>query len=264
MATLEIDCREKDIIQYFSESKSKQLSVGDIHVYINNSEKLLYVIERKTLADLAASIKDGRYKEQKSRLIGLSPTVTIIYIIEGTLNTTFPKLKVSGIPTSTLQTCILQLSLQYKFTVIQTENVEHTCQIIQKMVQKAESFDSHSSYHNLSEKDKCTFIQKEQEEALILQNCGKKKSKKLSFISMLCQIPGVSLKIGTAISNIYPTMNSLCVELLEHSEPDKMLEEVLLTDSEAKRKRRLGPVLSKRIYTYLHHTEKPSLLSSGT
>jgi len=44
----------------------KNLDIGDIIIY-NGSYKL--IIERKTINDLVSSIKDGRYREQKMRLL---------------------------------------------------------------------------------------------------------------------------------------------------------------------------------------------------
>jgi threonine dehydrogenase-like Zn-dependent dehydrogenase len=47
------------------------------------------IIERKTLADLLASIKDGRYEEQSHRLKYASgfPSHNVLYIIEGMFST---------------------------------------------------------------------------------------------------------------------------------------------------------------------------------
>ena len=54
--------------------KTETLSVGDIIICddkeTNIEEKL--IIERKSIADLLSSIKDGRYEEQSYRLNGLS------------------------------------------------------------------------------------------------------------------------------------------------------------------------------------------------
>ena len=41
------------------------LPLGDVILCENNTEKL--IIERKSLGDLASSIKDGRYEEQSYR-----------------------------------------------------------------------------------------------------------------------------------------------------------------------------------------------------
>ena len=66
--TLEIDYREKCLKEYF-ESKSYcnivNLTLGDIILKYDNN--IILLIERKTAADLAASIRDGRHKEQKYR-----------------------------------------------------------------------------------------------------------------------------------------------------------------------------------------------------
>jgi len=237
MSSLVIDSREKGLIDYFSSASVQQLSVGDLHIFLN--ETLHYIIERKTLTDLAASIKDGRLKEQKSRLSQFD-SKNIIYIIEGSLNTTFPNLKVSGIPTTTLQTCILQLSLQHHFTVLQTDDLDNTCQIIDKILQKAERFCSKTNENE-------RFI------ATILQNSCKQKSKEISFVSMLCQIPGISIKIGTKIAEQYRSMSALCQELsTANEEPVSQLRDIIISTNETtQRHRRLGPVLSKRIYEYL-------------
>ena len=57
----------------------EQLEIGDIRIIYNNID---FIYERKTMNDLLSSIKDGRYKEQKTRL--MSNYNNIHYIIEGT------------------------------------------------------------------------------------------------------------------------------------------------------------------------------------
>ena len=73
--TLIIDNREKHLIELLKKRypelvfSIQQLDIGDIHVLYKGI--LVVVIERKTIADLIASIKDGRYREQKLRLKAL-------------------------------------------------------------------------------------------------------------------------------------------------------------------------------------------------
>lgn len=63
--------------------KKEQLHIGDI-VLEDSTGKQILVFERKTLNDLAASIKDGRYNEQSFRLDKEAiHNHNIIYIIEG-------------------------------------------------------------------------------------------------------------------------------------------------------------------------------------
>ena len=76
---LNIDNREpKEIINYlnfFNESSKNKviinitkLNLGDYVFYDEINEKNILIIERKSLNDLEASIKDGRYNEQSLRL----------------------------------------------------------------------------------------------------------------------------------------------------------------------------------------------------
>ena len=51
----------------FHKMKIEQLHIGDV-VFEDDSGKPIIIFERKTLMDLAASIKDGRYNEQSFRL----------------------------------------------------------------------------------------------------------------------------------------------------------------------------------------------------
>ena len=51
--------------------ESESLHLGDAIIYDENGEEKV-IIERKTLNDLASSIKDGRYAEQSFRLNGCS------------------------------------------------------------------------------------------------------------------------------------------------------------------------------------------------
>ena len=78
---IKIDTREQElftkcqqIIEFVPKFKdikiiSQTLPLGDI--IINDGINDCVIIERKTLTDLAASIKDGRYEEQSYRLNGL-------------------------------------------------------------------------------------------------------------------------------------------------------------------------------------------------
>jgi|UniRef100_A0A6C0JGA2 ERCC4-type nuclease len=90
--TIIIDYREKKLIQemqkvlgeaYDDYVVVKNLLLGDISIQ-NKEEQDEVIIERKTLTDLIASIKDGRYNEQKIRLNASDiPNHNIMFLIEG-------------------------------------------------------------------------------------------------------------------------------------------------------------------------------------
>jgi ERCC4-type nuclease len=95
---IKIDHREVDLIDKIKsiisqnekykniQIQTELLELADIIININDVDILL--IERKTIKDLNASIKDGRYREQSYRLNGLSThnNHNIIYLIEGGFN----------------------------------------------------------------------------------------------------------------------------------------------------------------------------------
>ena len=100
MFTLLIDSREKalfnELVLLYKNNpidnndvntylKMKQLDIADISVIDENNKDIL-LFERKSIADLLSSVKDGRYLEQSFRL-QQSPVDNhnITYIIEGSV-----------------------------------------------------------------------------------------------------------------------------------------------------------------------------------
>ena len=75
--------KERDLDNYndFIEIESTNLELGDIKIIRQDNFELIF--ERKTLSDLNQSINDGRYKEQKNRLLSNYNSNLITYIIEG-------------------------------------------------------------------------------------------------------------------------------------------------------------------------------------
>ena len=73
-----IDYREKDLIKDMNNTNTndkltishENLELGDIQFHVNGT--CILIFERKTVSDLAASISDGRYKEQSHRLTNAS------------------------------------------------------------------------------------------------------------------------------------------------------------------------------------------------
>ena len=79
MFFVKIDARERELIPLIREKMGEtmtdqitisveSLPLGDI-IFCKDEQELM-IIERKSVADLAASIKDGRYQEQSYRLDG--------------------------------------------------------------------------------------------------------------------------------------------------------------------------------------------------
>jgi len=92
---LKVDYRETDLLKIMNTHignhpnciiESVNLPLGDIIICDDTGEERL-LIERKTLKDLAASIKDGRYVEQSYRLTQCNiHNHNIFYLIEGNIH----------------------------------------------------------------------------------------------------------------------------------------------------------------------------------
>ena len=75
-----IDSHECKLRQHYNSHSHitfSQLDIGDIILYKNKTPILF--IERKTLADLYSSVKDGRWREQKARLLSHCAPHQILY-----------------------------------------------------------------------------------------------------------------------------------------------------------------------------------------
>lgn len=111
----------------------EQLPLGDI--IINDGQNDLLIIERKTLSDLAASIKDGRYEEQSYRLKNLwHHNHNIIYLIEGDF-ARFNSFK-DRIDKQTLYSALVSINYYKGFSVWRSSSVEETALIVCNMAYK--------------------------------------------------------------------------------------------------------------------------------
>ena len=106
--------------------KTAGLDVGDFMIQNETGEPLL-VAERKSLADFAASNADGRYREQRARLMAVRGSgIAVLYILEGHWSLG-DHLKMYGrTPEKQLQRLVTRLILRYGMPVIQTEGILDT------------------------------------------------------------------------------------------------------------------------------------------
>ena len=150
---IKIDYRERDLIELCQNlivspkvnSKltilTENLHVGDIVITETNKQgEELLIIERKSLNDLAASIKDGRYSEQSFRL-NQYPTHNhhIVYLIEGNLST-WKQYGYGGriITKDTLYSSLTSILYYKGFSVMRTMSMEESAQWIVRSALKLE------------------------------------------------------------------------------------------------------------------------------
>ena len=163
MLLIKVDFREKDLIALLqlktmndsndNNDKNKNnsiklkvdnLKIGDV-AFIEtdkNENEIgdeLLIFERKSLNDLASSIKDGRYAEQSFRLDGYQavPNHNIVYLIEGDLSR-YRENKFSRINKKTLLSSMFSILYYKGFSVVRTMNVIETSELIWSWADKLE------------------------------------------------------------------------------------------------------------------------------
>jgi ERCC4-type nuclease len=230
---LKIDIRESSLIQLCQQNinQNKQyegiqlvteaLPIGDIIICDENKEYL--IIERKTLLDLSASIKDGRYEEQSYRLNGLPHhNHNIIYLIEGEMNSFVMKSAKSKVDNSMLYSAMFSINYNKGFSLMRSSTMSETATILCNMCSKLkrdlakgrvlyyhnsesivspETINSEQEMEEKSDlKNYCTVIKKNKKENITKENIGE---------IMLCQIPGISSTIAMAIMKNYSSFREL-------------------------------------------------------
>jgi crossover junction endonuclease MUS81 len=191
------DIIERDLDNYKErvQINSENLLLGDIHITYEN---ITHIFERKTLQDLQASILDGRYKEQKARLLSTTPQKYITYIIEGD-NILSPNSYSKN--KSMIQSAYLHTLFRDNIRILYTKNIEETTTLIllisTKILDRPEKF----LYEEYTA-DKCytdfVKLKKKKIDNIDTKSC---------FIMQMSQIPMISNIIA---KNIYAKYTSMC------------------------------------------------------
>ena len=144
--SITIDAREQELFKtckYYLEISplykdlklcTASLPIGDILVSDNDVDESI-IIERKSLRDLSASIRDGRYEEQSYRLNGSTyHNHNIIYLIEGDMNR--PNAFREKLDKTTLYSAMVSLHYFKGFSVLRSMSIDESAIIICNMAYK--------------------------------------------------------------------------------------------------------------------------------
>lgn len=231
--SLDIDYREKKLIELCNINKIeiniKNLNVGDAVFKTNEGD--MFVIERKTVKDLYSSIKDGRLRQQKKRMLDSLPTHKILYIIEGNI-----RLQISCnkfIDEKSVYSSIYNILIRDNIPLINSQNIDETFKIIINLFEKYK--ENKSPFKNTKDTQ-------------IIPYSVKKKgdiSKLECFQNQLCQIPGISIIKSNELCKLYPTMKDFITFLNNSKNPEKDLADINLNN------KKLGVKQSNKILNYL-------------
>jgi crossover junction endonuclease MUS81 len=244
---LVIDNRERDLISSLEslniDFDVKNLDLGDICFYEDeNYENLYLLIERKTISDLVASIKDGRYREQKTRMKGSGIKMDrIIYLIDGVIKDKDNEKIIYG--------SMINMQLRDNIKIYKSLNINETTNYIIRIFEKIKTDDvkEYFLYYDDTKNKEISNVE-------YVQSLKKKKKENMTsenwFIYSLSQMPRITENLGDIIYKKYNSISNLVnayEELDNEIEREKLLENIKVSEN-----KKLGKVLSKRIYDYIY------------
>lgn len=201
---IKLDIRERELIPYFKNNENiifeeSTLDIGDIHFY--NNDELLIIVERKSLSDLSSSITDGRYKEQKQRLLyAVNTGVRKIYFIEGDDMNSF------HLNISIFNSLMLSTVIRDKIMIYRTTNIEDTYNNLKKIYENLPKWINENWDVGVSESIEYSGIKLKKKEN-VTQN--------IAFKAMISVIPGLSNSIATVLSEKYHNIENMINSIKE-------------------------------------------------
>lgn len=155
---LVIDTREKDLIKLLKALNSEQkkqididvkpLDLGDV-IFYDKFDKEILVIERKSVNDLAGSIRDGRYNEQSLRLTNWDAihNHNIVYLIEGQMRSL--NSKYNKITPDILYSTMCSLFFHKGFSIFRSNDVMETANVIMRFFYKIQKETKRKPYYDI-------------------------------------------------------------------------------------------------------------------
>jgi ERCC4-type nuclease len=217
-----VDDRERalvlNLVAHGLSPSVRRLTVAD--VLIEDSEGgVALAVERKTAADLTASLVDGRFAEQRARLIEAYGHDRVAYVIEGELQ---------GTPAAE-RGAILSLQLRDRVMLLRTTDVSETGELVRKLAALAD--EGRLEYRAAPPA------------ALARVRRAPTDTPRSALASFLSLLPGVSAAMATSVVALFSGPSELCAALREDPEAC----ERAIKDCKAPGGRRVGPAAAARV-----------------
>lgn len=203
---LVVDDRERAVIIYLSKIikvKVERITVGD-YAYVYKG-KVIVIVERKSLEDLASSIKDGRM-ENNNKLLEAQKKhgCQILYIVEGYAYPNLEK-RIGRIPYKCLQGKLDSLLFRHNIKIIWTKDCEHTAKRLAGLTETFTKFAKDGLYGEFKDVEGANH-------AVNINNVIKPKHKvnlNQVHLQMLTKLDGVSYKTAMAVLQHYTVFQLL-------------------------------------------------------
>ena len=193
---LKIDHRESGIKQFIDEYKFnlpyeyENLVHGDFQL-LNTEGEIQYIFERKSLTDLLASIKDGRYHNQKARLFQQYDCKQIFYIIEGKVSWDAEWKGFKAPSNKIIQSSIINTLIRDKIACFFTADLKDTYQLLLQICSRY--YEDPSKYkfikNSTNSEENSSCVNTTEQTKVMTSNTD--DATKI-FSAILCQIPGLN------------------------------------------------------------------------
>lgn len=259
-----IDKREHDLIEKcelminlepnYTTIETDVLDIGDILVKTDEGKDVM-LVERKSLQDLLASIKDGRYEEQSHRLKHASgfPPHNVVYLIEGMFSTLRTKIEKKLVISA-------MASLNYfkGFSVLRTSGLQETADVLIHMADKIDRnfmkgiLPSYLQRNVMAAQAEASaeateatptytgFVKKVKKENITPENMGE---------ILLCQIPGISSLYAAAILKHFGGFSNMLAKIKDTTTPNTEFDNI--TYESKGKSRRIPKTCKEEIERYL-------------
>jgi len=283
IVSLVVDVRERELLRHIGTwprvTNGGLINIGDIHVNIDG--ELYMMIERKTAADFAASITDGRYHDQKRRMLDNAPRV--MYLLEGLFDVRCPEVFRNGIKRTTLFSASESAMMGDGIFVAHTENMQGTVAFLRRLMTRTGALMHPELQAARAGKTPAMAEAPSGVRYALYGGVHAEKKANLNaesgFIRMLAQIPKISAVKAEAIRQKFGNVATLCAAITETESAD-VLHAVLTETARAatcktvlapiadivvpspKGDRRIGPAAARNVVAFLIGDSAASVVPS--
>jgi len=222
-----LDIRERDLIPLMPNWPVKMLPIGDLWIGVKDEEiqEGSVIAERKTVMDFEASFLDGRYREQRTRLLAYcsEKKAKPFYIIEGSFDRPQQRLEKKA-----LWKLLTRLALRYGIGLFFTRSLEETAELGEILLEQWKE-------------DSKVFQGETVSYAETLHVAKKDNTSAVVQTMMIAQVPGISVKTAQALLLVHKSFESV----FKATEAELAATQVTET-------RKFGAAAAKKLWTALH------------
>lgn len=242
-ATVTVDMREAKLAQLLPEARVARLDVGDVHVEARAGRHAprLVIAELKTVDDLVASVKDGRYKEQRARLLASlraagGPADCALYVVQGAIR--------PGASAVDPLHVITSLVCRHRLPVYRTRDAEETAGFVRALAHRV------AAMANQPDVDAASADDYRRRGCLVSpvkkSNLGHPRA---LWIAQLQCVPGVSANVAAAVADAVVASPAALVERAraDRAAAVRAIADVDVPSLAGKRSRRVGEAVARRV-----------------